>query len=105
MYNTYFTIKIHIPLLFRFHNNLSPPIPIYGRLLFLTVQFKIGDAETGIKDYKVKIDGEFALFGFSSKNAKLWMKHPERLKKGVAHKLELVVTDNCGNETKEEYEF
>ena len=24
------------------------------------VQFKIGDAETGIKDYKVKIDGEFA---------------------------------------------
>ena len=52
------------------------------------------------------------------------MKHPERLKKGVAHKLELVVTDYwavaitengnkfavsycfvLANETKEEYEF
>lgn len=69
------------------------------------IQFKIGDAETGIKDYKVKIDGEFALFGFSSKNARLSMKHPERLKKGVPHKLELMVTDYCGNETHEEYSF
>lgn len=69
------------------------------------IQFKIGDAETGVKDYKVRIDGEFALFGFSSKNAKLWMKHPERLKRGVLHKLELVVTDYCGNETREEYTF
>lgn len=69
------------------------------------IQFKIGDAETGIKDYKVMIDGQFALFGFSSKNAKLWMKQPERLKKGMPHKLELVVTDYCGNETREEYSF
>ncbi|MDE5676691.1 M23 family metallopeptidase [Phocaeicola sp.] len=69
------------------------------------IQFKISDAETGIKEYKVKIDGAFALFGFSSKNAKLWMKHPERLKKGVPHTLELVVTDYCGNETREEYVF
>lgn len=69
------------------------------------IQFKIGDAETGVKEYKVKIDGKFALFGFSSKNARLWMKHPERLKKGVPHTLELVVTDYCGNETREEYRF
>lgn len=69
------------------------------------IQFKVGDAETGIKDFKVSIDGEFALFGFSLKNAKLWMKHPERLKKGVPHKLELVITDYCGNERREEYSF
>lgn len=69
------------------------------------IQFKVGDAQTGVKDYKVTIDGAFALFGFSSKNAKLWMKHPERLKRGVPHKLELVVTDYCGNETREEYAF
>ncbi|WP_455672154.1 M23 family metallopeptidase [Phocaeicola sp.] len=69
------------------------------------IRFKIGDAETGIKDYKVMIDGEFALFAFSAKNARLSMKHPERLKKGVPHTLELVVTDYCGNETREEYAF
>lgn len=69
------------------------------------IQFRIGDAETGIKDYQVRIDGEFALFGFSSKNARLAMRHPERLKRGVPHRLELVVTDYCGNVTKEEYAF
>lgn len=69
------------------------------------IHFKIGDAETGIKDYKVTIDGKFALFGFSSKTARLSMKHPERLKRGVPHKLEVTVTDYCGNETREEYKF
>ena len=69
------------------------------------IRFKVGDAETGVKDFKVMIDGEFALFGFSLKDARLWMKHPERLKKGVPHKLELVITDYCGNERREEYAF
>lgn len=76
-----------------------------GRWKTGDIQFKVGDAETGVKDFKVLIDGKFALFGFSSKNARLWMKHPERLKKGVPHKLELVVTDYCGNETRKEYAF
>ena len=69
------------------------------------IQFRIGDAETGVKGYKVMIDGRFALFGFSSKTARLSMKHPERLKRGGPHKLEIIVTDYCGNETREEYKF
>ena len=69
------------------------------------IQFRIGDAETGVKGYKVMIDGRFALFGFSSKTARLSLKHPERLKRGVPHKLEIIVTDYCGNETREEYKY
>ena len=69
------------------------------------IQFRISDAETGIKNYKVYIDGKFALFAFSSKNARLKMKHPDRLKKGVSHNMEVVVTDYCGNETCMEYTF
>lgn len=69
------------------------------------IQFKIRDAETGIKDYKVYIDGKFALFKFSSKNAKLSSMHPSRIKKGMRHTMEVVVTDYCGNVTKEEYQF
>lgn len=69
------------------------------------IRFKITDAETGIKDYKVYIDGKFALFAFSSKNARLGMKHPERLKRGVPHEMEVVITDHCGNETRERYRF
>lgn len=69
------------------------------------IQFKIGDAETGVKDYKVMIDGRFELFSFSSKTARLSMKYPKRLKRGVPHKLEVIVTDYCGNETRKEYKF
>ena len=69
------------------------------------IQFVIKDAETGIKDYKVYIDGEFALFKFSSKDARLSSKHPGRIKKGMTHRMEVVITDYCGNETREEYQF
>ena len=69
------------------------------------IRFKIKDAETGIKDYKVYIDGKFALFKFASKNGRLSSVHPKRIKKGVPHKMEVVITDYCGNVTKEEYQF
>ena len=65
----------------------------------------IRDAETGIKDYKVYIDGQFALFKFSSKNARLSSMHPSRIKRGTKHTMEVVITDYCGNVTKEEYQF
>lgn len=69
------------------------------------IQFKITDAETGIKSYKVYIDGVFALFTFSSKNARLKLKHPNRLKKGIPHELTVEVTDYCGNQARESYTF
>jgi hypothetical protein len=69
------------------------------------IQFTIRDAETGIKDYKVYIDGQFALFKFSSKNARLSSMHPSRIKRGTKHTMEVVITDYCGNVTKEEYQF
>ena len=69
------------------------------------IRFKIRDAETGIKDYKVYIDGAFVLFKFSSKNAVLSCMHPSRIKRGMKHRMEVVITDYCGNEAREEYQF
>ena len=69
------------------------------------IRFKIRDAETGIKNYKVYIDGEFVLFKFSSKNAQLSCLDPKRIKKGGKHTMEVIVTDYCGNEAREEYQF
>ena len=69
------------------------------------IRFKIRDAETGIKDYKVYIDGAFVLFKFSSKNAVLSCMHPSRIKKGMKHRMEVVITDYCGNVAREEYQF
>ena len=36
------------------------------------VVFRIADGETGIRDYRGKIDGKWVLFKYSSKNARLW---------------------------------
>ena len=69
------------------------------------IRFKISDAETGIQNYKVYIDGEFVLFKFSSKNATLSCVDPKRIKKGMLHRMQVVVTDYCGNERREEYQF
>ena len=69
------------------------------------IRFKIRDAETGIQSYKVYIDGEFVLFKFSAKNAVLSCMHPGRIKKGGRHRMEVVITDYCGNVAREEYQF
>ena len=69
------------------------------------IHFSILDKETGIKDYKVYIDGKFALFKYSSKNARLSNVNPKRIKRGKTHRMEVVITDHCGNVTKKEYQF
>ena len=52
---------------------------------------------------KVYIDGKFVLFGL--KKGILVIQDKEKVKRGVPHKLEVVVTDNCGNETRKQLNF
>lgn len=64
-----------------------------------TISYKISDAQTGIKTYKGKIDGKFALFGYSAKTGRLTCRiDPKRIRKSGRHTLELTVTDRCGNQ-------
>ena len=67
------------------------------------IRFKVSDGQTGIQSYKVYVDGNFVLFGL--KKGILVIQDPGRIKKGVPHKLEVVVIDNCGNETRKQYKF
>ena len=67
------------------------------------IRFRIDDKESGIADYKVYVDGKFVLFGL--KKGILIIQDKERIRKGVSHKLEVKVTDKCGNETKKQYKF
>lgn len=67
------------------------------------IRFRIKDMESGIGSYKVYIDGKFVLFGL--KKGILVIQNPEKVKKGVSHKLEVTVTDQCGNMTRKEYKF
>lgn len=62
------------------------------------IPFVIYDSETGIKSYKGKIDGKFALFHLKLRGSRLTYRlDPRRVVKGGKHTIELLVTDKCGN--------
>ena len=67
------------------------------------LRFRVKDGETGIRSYKVYIDGHFVLFGL--KKGILVIQDPEKVKRGVPHRAEVTVTDECGNVTRKEYRF
>lgn len=63
-----------------------------------TISFKISDGQSGIKSYKGKINGKFALFAFDAKSGRYFCKpEPELLVKGNKQQLEITVEDRCGN--------
>ena len=67
------------------------------------IRFRVRDNESGIKQYKVYVDGKFVLFGL--KRGMLVIQDKNKIKKGVPHQLEVMVTDRCGNETKKTIQF
>ena len=65
------------------------------------------DQESGIATYRGTIDGHYALFGKPNSingNLVCELKHA-RIEKGKMHRLEMTVTDRCGNRTTERYDF
>ena len=67
------------------------------------VRFRVRDKESGINQYKVYVDGKFVLFGL--KKGMLIVQDKNKIKRGVPHQLEVIVTDRCGNETKKIFKF
>ena len=87
-------------------DTIAPQITPIGQTGWRTsrnIRFRIKDMESGIGSYKVYIDGKFVLFGL--KKGILVIQDPEKVKKGVPHKLEVTVTDQCGNMARKEYKF
>ena len=69
------------------------------------VELRISDGETGIRDYRGKIDGHWVLFTYSSKNARLTCNlRAEGIGPG-RHKVEVEVTDLRGNRRVVSYEL
>lgn len=64
------------------------------------VQFKITDKESGISTYRGEIDGKFALFEYDAKRNLISCRLADaRISRNKSHKIEITVTDNCGNTT------
>lgn len=67
------------------------------------IRFRVNDDESGIDSYKVYIDGKFVLFGL--KKGILVIQDKAKIKQGVLHQMDVVVTDACGNVTKKQFKF
>jgi hypothetical protein len=62
------------------------------------VVFKITEKETDIASYRGTVDGEYVPFGWEiMTNRIVYRINPLKIKRGVKHTIELVVTDECGN--------
>jgi hypothetical protein len=62
------------------------------------IRIKITDDLSGIKTYTGMIDGQWALFEYDAKYDLLFYKFdPQRITKGIKHKLSLGVSDNKDN--------
>lgn len=71
------------------------------------VTLKAEDSQTGISHYEAFIDGEWALLGKpnSVNNYLVLVLDSAHVKKGQNHLLSVIVTDGCGNQRMEEFQF
>lgn len=63
------------------------------------IAFRLTDKQTGIKSYKGKIDGKFALFTYDIRRRLSCKLSKARIERGKSHTLEVEVADFCGNVT------
>ena len=65
------------------------------------IVYTIKDKATGIRSYRVTIDGKYALFGRPNLTRSQYICEldPKRVEKGGKHVVEMVAVDGCGNET------
>ena len=68
-----------------------------------SIRFRVKDNESGVASYKVKVDGQYAFFWM--KWGTLVLQDARGIKPGVPHKVEIVVTDFCGNVTSKQIKF
>lgn len=64
-----------------------------------SIAFQLSDGQTGIKNYKGRVDGQFVLFTCNARQRIVCDLTKTKVKRGGQHELELEVTDFCGNTT------
>lgn len=70
------------------------------------IRVKIADNLSGIETYRGEVDGKFVLLEYDGKNAMLsYRLDKTRIKRGIMHTFDIVVTDACGNITRKTQRF
>lgn len=70
------------------------------------VRYSMTDGQTGIKSWRGEVDGNFALFeNYGESNILTYHIDGSRIEKGKTHTVTMTVTDNRGNESRDERTF
>ncbi len=70
------------------------------------ITYKISDNLSGISEYRGEIDGKWVMFEFDGKTGTLsYTLEPSRVVPGKKHRVTLVVTDECGNQSRHSSSF
>ncbi len=68
-------------------------------------QVEVGDADSGVADFKVRIDGKFVPFNMDNKGKYYGDPGLYGIKQNQQHKVTIWAIDQCGNETVYEQKF
>lgn len=70
------------------------------------IRYRMSDGQSGIKNWRGEVDGNFALFEYDGKsNVISYRIDSQKIGKGKKHTLSVILTDNCGNEKRDERTF
>ncbi|MEG1585617.1 MAG: M23 family metallopeptidase [Bacteroidales bacterium] len=70
------------------------------------IRYRMSDGQSGIKSWRGEVDGQFALFEYDGKSSIIVYKiDSQKIGKGKKHTLSVTLTDNCGNEKRDERSF
>ena len=65
-----------------------------------TMQISVGDEESGVKKFRVLIDGKFVPFNMDNRGRYFGQPSLYGIAAGQTHSIEIYAIDHCGNETK-----
>jgi len=103
VFGKYFVMRDTVRPTIRPHNFDAKGKTTTDFTLMNSIQFKIDDNLSGIKNYRGTIDGKWVLFEYDGKNDLLkytFDEHVVKVEDKGSHVLELVVTDAVGNEAR-----
>lgn len=79
-------------------DSVAPKVSIV-KATINSMQLSISDAESGVKQFKVLIDGKFVPFNMDNRGRYFGEPSLYGVKSGKTHQIEISVVDYCGNET------
>ncbi len=70
-----------------------------------SIGFTISDERSGIRSHEAYINGEWVLMEYEPKQKRIWLVVKDTDFKKGSNELEVVITDNCGNQNRKTYTY